>query len=431
MIKRDGEKIPALLSGSIVRDENNKIKGKVILARDITDIKNNQYALEEALLKAEQASKAKSEFLGNMSHEIRTPMNGVIGMTDVLLFSKLDESQRQNAEIIKSSANSLMTIIDDILEFSKIEAGKLLIEDRPFNLNKHLEELFLLLIPGSRKKGLQLEYILEGNLPEIMIGDIGRLRQVIINIIGNAVKFTQDGSVKLLVKKQEENNDEIILHFTCVDTGIGIPEEKLDIIFRSFEQADISTTKIYGGTGLGLAISKELVSLMGGNIDVKSTEGVGTEFYFTICLQKVDNNISIKQDDIAAINDDEIKKKYAEMAPVLVVEDNIINQMVATNILKQLGLKYDTADDGRKAIDLLEKNEYSLVLMDMRMPILNGVDTTKEVRNPFSKVLDHNIKIIAMTANAAENDKEECLNAGMNDFMTKPITPEGLRNKIG
>ncbi|MDN5697317.1 MAG: response regulator, partial [Rubrobacter sp.] len=555
LVRGDGERISVEASASLIRDETGEPTGFRGLMRDITPRKRVEAELEEARDAAEEANRAKSDFLANMSHEIRTPMNGVIGMTDLLLDTDLDPEQREFTESVRLSGENLLHIINDILDFSKIEAGALQLESMPFDLRSEVEEAVYLLAGRAHDKGLELTGFVEPEVPTSVSGDPFRLRQILTNLIGNAIKFTDSGEVSLRVSLQEDGHDAALARFEVTDTGIGLTPEQQSRLFASFSQADASTTRRYGGTGLGLAISKQLAELMEGEIGVTSdpSRRPGSTFWFTARLKLqggsvedkpvadlrerrvlvVDDNatnrrilqrqisswgmeVSLAEDaetalgmlaaaetpyDLAildrqmpdtdglqlaerisseptlaqtrmimltsmglrgegerarragiaahltkpvrqsdlydalatvmgyrapqreSLRREETASSSGEGKSILLAEDNPVNQRVALRMLEKLGYSIDVAENGLKALEAIAKSHYDAVLMDCQMPEMDGYRATEELRRREQNEGLERLPVIALTANALRGDRERALEAGMDDYLTKPVKP--------
>jgi PAS domain S-box-containing protein len=387
---------------------------------DISERKEWEKQLISAKEMAEEATLAKSEFLATMSHEIRTPMNGVLGMTNILMAGELGKEQRSYLQTIKKSGENLLVIINDILDFSKIESGKMKLEKKAFAPKALIKDTIGLLKTTAEEKGLDLRLGITKDIPDRLIGDSTRIRQVLVNLIGNAIKFTQNGYVELQVRINDKGR---MLCFTVRDTGIGIPQDKLGKLFDSFTQVDSSTTRKFGGTGLGLAISKKLVQLMGGKIWLESELNEGSQFHFTIPLQRCSE--SENKVIIPAIEQGTPHELLG--LKVLLAEDNPINQQVGILILSNMGIEADAVSNGLEVQQALQTKDYDLVLMDVHMPEMDGLEATRWIRSQesFSELI-----VIALTANAFEEDKRKCLEAGMDEFITKPMQPQELQNVI-
>lgn len=376
---------------------------------------------------AEDATVSKSLFLSNMSHEIRTPLNGIMGITELLLHEKLPKKSVQMLESIQYSAKNLLKIINEILDFSKIEAGKIEFERIDFNMKQLLNELSNNMTFSAQKKGIDLKIEMSSDLPEFVNGDQGKLSQVLINILGNAIKFTESGYVKVFAGAR--SNHELLqnldgIYFCISDTGIGIPKDNLERIFDSFQQSDSSTSRKFGGTGLGLTISKNYIEMQGGKIFVESTIGKGSQFHFVYPCKKLERSTHLNEDKIAKYEFNDLN------IHVLLVEDNKLNQFVASQFLNKWKVKVDIANNGLEALDRLTKRDYDVVLMDIQMPYMNGLEAARAIRGKHGSVRQKDVPIIALTANAFDESKNEILKSGMNAFISKPIMPEALHKSI-
>lgn len=392
---------------------------------DITERKHIVDDLLRAKEAAEEAARVKSDFLANMSHEIRTPMNAVMGMTSLILETDLSAEQKEYLETIRNSGQALLAIINDILDFSKIEKGKIELERQPFHLQSCIEEALDLISPQAREKDLRLHYRTEGNIPEKMVCDASRIRQVLVNLLSNAVKFTEYGEIEVQSSVSKLPDDGYEVHISVRDTGIGIPQETSGKLFLPFSQADASTSRKYGGTGLGLAISKKLVELMGGRIWFESEEGKGSTFHFTVHANEV------RADEFAGLSKRALpattlqdRPKAAKHLHILLAEDNPVNRRMAVLMLKKLGYKADSVGNGREVLQALERQSYDLILMDVQMPEMDGLEATKEIRRRWPS---GGPRILALTAHAIAGDREKCLEAGMDGYLCKPINLEDLK----
>ena len=417
IIRADGSQGMIDVRFRTVRDAGGQVVQMVGVNQDITERKTLELDLARSRDAAQAASRSKSSFLAVMSHEIRTPLNGVIGMSQLLDGTTLTPDQREMVLTITSSGRHLLTVINDILDFSKIEAGRFALEAQPFRPGAVVEEVIRLLGPAAQAKHLDLTSTIDPAMPVRVLGDAARLRQILTNLIGNAVKFTERGFVRVQVTAHPGNPGQVALVLRIEDSGIGIRPDRLADLFHPFVQEDVSTTRRYGGTGLGLAISRRLAELMDGTITVDSTYGRGTVFTVQVLLGSCDGDITPSPTPLPAMG---------RLGIILLVEDHPVNQRVATLLLQRLGHRVLVAEDGQVALTVLSRERVDLVLMDCQMPVMDGFTATRRLRDPTSTVLDHHVPVIALTANALQGDREACLAAGMDDFLPKPLEATAL-----
>jgi PAS domain S-box-containing protein len=436
----DGKLTEVLFNGSLYKDEQGKVLGAVVVARDITEqkaiekefIKAKVFAelaagmaeeakrnAESATLIAEDALKAKQQFLSNMSHEIRTPMNAIIGFTKVVLKTELSDKQKEYLSAIKISGDTLIVLINDILDLAKVDAGKMTFELTPFRMASSISAMLHLFEAKIQEKNLELIKIYDPEIPEILLGDPVRLHQIILNLVGNAVKFTSKGRISISVRMLHENHESATIEFSITDTGLGIAPNKLESIFENFQQASSSTSRLYGGTGLGLAIAKQLVEKQGGSISVVSELDKGSTFSFVLSFQKTTEETAI---EIPLTElDTDIKN-----IKILVVEDMPLNQLLMKTVLDDFGFERDIAANGKIAIEKMLLKSYDVILMDLQMPVMNGFEATEYIRN----TLHSRVPIIALTADVTTVDLAKCKAVGMNDYIAKPIDERLLYSKI-
>lgn len=417
--------IALLILQNIVRKQVRKAAEDQRILRE--RVREKIKELEEEKMRAEHSEKAKEQFLANMSHEIRTPMNAIMGMTRLLLEKAPREDQVKYLNAIKQSSDNLLIIINDILDLSKIEAGKINFEHISFDLAEQIKTVYTTIKLNADEKGLALEYEIDKNIPSIIMGDPYRLTQILLNLTNNAVKFTEQGKVSIRIINLEHVSDKIKLKFEVADSGIGIAQDKLDYIFNMFTQESSSTTRKFGGTGLGLAICKKLVELQGGSIHVQSETGKGSVFSFILTFDIPKINLQETHDELPA---EETQAQLKNLS-ILLAEDNEFNQMVAIDSIQDAieGVRIDLAKNGKEAVEKVGQKHYDLVLMDIQMPEMDGHEATRAIRkNPDAKI--NSIPIIAVTASVIKAEVDKCFESGMNEFVGKPFSTEELLLKI-
>ena len=416
---------PALVRWDLLPGHGHSLRR--VLLRDLTPLRAAKARLEEAREAAKAGERAKSHFLANITHEIRTPMIGILGMTELAMGTELSAKQREYLEMAHHSAQSLLTVLNDIVDYARIETGAFELARTPFALRETVEEVMSVFRPLAAKKGLSLTYRFIGAVPHTLVGDPSRLRQVLINLVGNAVKFTNAGSVVLAVARtgNGQAGNQSRLRFEVRDTGIGIPGDKITAIFDSFTQADVSPTRRYQGAGLGLAIVRQLVEMMQGSYNVASEEGKGS--IFTI---EADFNLPASLESLRPAKEPAAPAKIRPLA-ILLAEDNPINQIYVQELLEMDGHEVVVAHTGRRALEALRKKRFDAVLMDIQMPEMDGIEATRAIRNDQTGDFDPAIPIVALTAHALKGDRETFLRAGMNEYLSKPVSPADLEAALG